>query len=253
MLLRVIATFIVSLTTLVSFGQTTCAALKKNIETALDHVDAIRESERYSDLLDSVDILNDEVNRQLQVISSKPNLFNCDLDLRPRFYYLQSADGNFAIASWDTRQGGTMIDYTNTTLIRTTLGVAVTPLKSLGGEIIDNTQIMFDTLVTVIGKDGAAIYVALGSGQASSALPFQVLKAFSINGDKLSDPRIFPDRSSEYWIQYDLHEFEIHDRVDEARFISDNIIELPVVDSVGKPTGEIAKLKFDGSVYAKQE
>jgi hypothetical protein len=71
----------------------------------------------------------------------------------------------------------------------------------------------YNSVNTIKATNGRSIYLAWGNGQGSTALPWQELRAFSIVNGRLIEPKIFPDKMSKVYVEFDLHAFNEEQRV----------------------------------------
>ena len=226
-------------------GQTTplnkfYGALEKQF-TAIDSLRATN--------IDAVEICNDSV---LAIIKNyKSDILNfpdtLDYDL---VYIAKSSDKNFALVSWDTRLGGTMIDFATVAIYRTGKEVtAVLLLDSTEGDA-GNTLLHFNAVHTITTTNGKKIYLGWGNGQGSTAIPFQELRAFSIVRGRLEAPIIFPGDGSSIFISFDRSAFKQNEKVPTIKVLDGGkTIRIPVPAENGGVTGKFRSLAFNGQVY----
>jgi hypothetical protein len=93
-----------------------CALLKEKIQTIHAFIDSVRFDDDY---IDSLDVLNEKIYACLKELTLNDRFATCDVDVKGVLSYLVSADHKFAIASWDTRMGGTMIDFASAVIYKT--------------------------------------------------------------------------------------------------------------------------------------
>jgi|GEM_PF-1872789 len=247
---------VISFVNLTASAQTTfdCNGIKQRIKDTRALIDSLRASEDYSELYsDKIDTLNDDLLNYLRDLSIDDRFQSCNVNLNYDFAFLRSSDKHFCITSWDTRQGGTMIDYTSTVIYKTPQKTDIKTLTYGEGEHKDNTKILFDTLVTIHNQEGKPIYLAYGFGQASTSLPYRVLKAFMITDGLVEEFSLFPDKTSELWIHYDLHRFRPEDEVLDVLFKDGaKRLKVPITDHENRPTHKYYNLVFDGMTYRRK-
>jgi hypothetical protein len=244
-----------------------CDKLKKSIIDTRMVIDTLRLSEKYfsdSTYSNKVDTLNSNLIKYLRILAIDDRYQTCNVNLNYNFYSLISLDKRFCITSWDTRQGGTMIDFMNVVICKTSTKTIVKHLLYGENDFKDNSKIMFDTLFTIYNKKGQPIYLAYGSGQGSSALPFRIVKAFMISDSLIEnfnifpqdiDPLIFndPNNLGEFVIEYDYHNFKGKDTVHEMKFVNGTLeIKVPIIKDNGRPSNKYYSLIFDGEKYIKK-
>ncbi len=219
----------------------------QQISARFSRIDTIREfgadriiqdpdlQQRESTALDSF------LQSQSTLIFTLPDTLNFDL-----LYISRSADSNLCLVSWDTRMGGTMIDFRTLALYRTKNGIYTQPLSDEG----DNTKFHYDTIFTIQGKDKSKIYLAYGFGQGSMILPWQDLRAFSINGNELIMPTVFPAQSNRLFVEFDLNEFDEGSSVPNIKFQKGGYhILVPETAGNGGFSGKFFSLIFNGTRY----
>jgi hypothetical protein len=231
-----------------------CNGIRQRIKDTRELIDSLRHREDYSELYaEKIDTLNDNLVGYLRELSVDDHFQNCDVNQNYNFAFLLSSDKNFCITSWDTRQGGTMIDYTSTVIYKTPQKTDIKTLQYGEGDHKDNTKILFDTLLTIHNKKGQPIYLAYGFGQGSSLIPYRVLKAFIITDGLVEEFSLFPDKTSELWIQYDLKNFRPEDDILEILFKDGGKrLKIPVVDGESRPTHKYYNLVFNGLTYQRK-
>lgn len=177
--------------------------LKRQFEL-IDSVKDTDDFEKADSLADEiVSIL--EANRE--IILGLPDTLNFDL-----LYISKSFDKNFCLVSWDTRQGGTMIDFATMAIFKTPSGIKSKFLRDTTSQMGD-TYMHYDTIYSIKSFDSKSIYLAQGFGQGSTTLPWQEIRAFSIISDTLHNPRIFSDTSSNIFVEFDSHKFNNDERI----------------------------------------
>jgi hypothetical protein len=240
-----------ALNSIAQTGDIECAIIKGKVKQTLMLIDSLRDNYDF----DSITSLNDELFQCLSDLTNEDKFQSCDLHLGYSFSYLLSLDKRFCIVSWNTREGGTMIDFTTTVIYKGKTHTGIKILKYGEGETEENTKILFDTLFTIYdNKKKQSIYVASGFGRASSQLPFRVLKAFIVSDTLIEEFELFPDNSSQLSIYYDLGHFRENDKVLDFKIQKDGkVILVPVIDEDERPTGKFYKLIFNGIKYIREQ
>lgn len=239
-----------------------CEQIKHTIKQTRNEIDSLKENHNLVLVRDRIDSLNGVLEEQLKTLSVDDRFQNCNVSLKYDFFYLLSSDKRFAISSWDTQQGGSMIDFTNTIIYKSPNGNKLEKLQYGEKGNYDNTKIMFDTLFTVIKDNGEAIYLACGSGKFSASLPFKVIRAFIIRDSLVQDFQLFPQnetsgttdqyQGSSLWVNYNRQKFKSADTVKDFIFIEGGQkILVPMVDENGRPSKRHYTLYFDGTKYSK--
>lgn len=167
-------------------------------------------------------------------------------------YITKSADEKLCLISWDTRMGGTMIDFATMAIYQTSNGDTISKMLIDTSESpIGNTLMHYDNLYSIKEAD-KTIYIAHGFGQGSTALPWQELRAFQINGKQLINPSIFPEQKPNLFIEFDTHKLKREEIpmilvIDSAKTISSPI----PTDDEGF-SGKYQKLVFRDRIYKVQ-
>ena len=210
---------------------------------------AILDSLRFKNS-DSVEVANNNI---INIIKKyRADIFNFKDTLNYYAVYItKSADKNFALVSWDTRQGGTMIDFASIAIFKTSNDVHATLLIDSTDDTYEhNTMMHYDKVYTITTIKGKKIYLAYGLGQGSSALPWQEIRAFSIEKDKLLPPNIFPGDGSRVFVEFDTTSYKENERTPRIRFSDGGKkIEIPVPGENENITGKFVTLAFNGEVY----
>ena len=256
---------VVTLISLSASSQTNfdCPGFREKLRQLRFTIDSVIVHE--DDYYDKIDTLNAELHRHLKLLGEEDRFQLCDVDLpEVYFHYLISTDKRFALGSWDTRMGGTMIDFSNMAFYYTPSGSKSLHLQYGDSEYMDNSKIAFDTLFTIRNNRGEPIYIAYGFGQGSTALPYRVLKAFMVTDGLRQDVAIFPKEidssvpddpncSGEFFLEYDLHQFKEGDRVREIEFEQNGtVVKIPELKENGRPGRKFVTLIFDGQRYVQK-
>lgn len=217
--MRTLLTILI-LSALTCKGQNTTTDVKnsqtfKSFYSAIRHqfilIDSLREAN-----YDSVEAANDKL---VQIIKSyKAAIFNfpdtLDYDL---IYLAKSSDKKLALLSWDTRTGGTLIAFTTMAIFKTPQAIRTKMLADTTNETTPYTYMHYNSIHTITTADAKNIYLAWGNGQGSTALPWQELRTFSITENQLTEPEIFPDKTSSVYVEFDLHAFKDDQKVPVIR------------------------------------
>ncbi|MDJ1506050.1 hypothetical protein [Xanthocytophaga agilis] len=181
-------------------------------------------------------------------------------------YIVKSKDQNLCLISWDTRMGGSMIEYATMALFKDSNNQLKSRLLiDSTDKHLSNSYMHYDTIYTVNQKD-EIFYLAQGFGQGSSSLPWQEIKALEIKNNKLIDLRIFPDYSpdifgdftpgfqNKLFVEFDLHKFGDNDKVPEIRLQDKGkTILVPLPTHEEGFSGKYQRLIFkDGNYHVKQ-
>ena len=170
-----------------------------------------------------------------------------DYDL---LYISKASDNNFCLVSWDTRMGGTMIEFATMAVYKTTNGAVKTKmLIDTSEDPPENTLMHYDTIYSIKTKQGN-LYLAHGFGQGSTALPWQELRAFKIVNNRLTNPIVFPKKEHRIFVEFDTHEFGEDERIPtiKVRNTGKEIL-YPIATSKEGFSGKYQALVFSGTVY----
>ena len=198
---------------------------------------------------DKLEEANNEVANIL--ISYKAEILNSpdtlDYDL---IYLAKSSDKMLALVSWDTRKGGTMIAFTTMAIYKTPEGTITKMLLDKTDEDMPFTYMHYNSINTIAASNGKKIYLAWGNGQGSTIIPWQELRTFSISNDKLVEPKILPNTSSNIRVEFDLHEFTDNQKVPVIKIKnSGRTILVPIeTDSQGF-SGKYKTYVFNGKEF----
>lgn len=212
----------------------------------------------------------EQLDRQITdtLIKYKSALFSMADTADYPFAFARSADKKFCLLSWNTLMGGTMIDYASMALYESGGIVKALRLWDVEGEDSTNPLHMYDTIATVT-IDNKPVYLARGFGRGSSALPWEEVRAFSITGDSLSYPLLFPqyadepadavfsktDYTNRTGIEYDLHNCDsnFYDIRPVIIFLNNSRrLKIPKVKDNGGNTKEYFSLELDGHHYIEK-
>lgn len=224
-----------------------CTAVREQIRLHIDLLSITKEKDNDASYGDIMDSLNESLHTLAGSLAHQDAFRDCDLSL-PGFSGLLSDDKRLCIFSWDTKMGGTMIDFTNTIIYSgNTRSYAKKLLAGDPGTFADHSKIYFDSLVTYTNLSGEQIYIAKGSGRAASFMLFRVLKAFMIRDSVLTESvPVFPGNESEYWLSYDGNHYEEGDEAGDFIILPGREILVPLMKENDWPSGQYDTLIFDG-------
>jgi hypothetical protein len=178
------------------------AQVRTSIQKCFRRIDSVR--------FKDPDNLEVENKKLIQLLAKhKEELFKWVNEQDFDFLYIaKSADNKLCLISWDTRMGGTMIDFASMALYKATgQSVKHTLLKGDGDRSGDeNTLMHYDTVHTIITGKGN-VYLAHGFGQGSTAYPWQEVRAFRIEDNQLKMPAVFPEKENKLFVAFDTHQF----------------------------------------------
>ncbi len=115
----------------------------------------------------------------------------------------RSADNNLCLISWNTQMGGTNIHYATMALYKNGESVYEKHLYDSTEEVYGDTYMKYDSIFTIENKN-KKIYVARGFGRGSNSLPWQELRLFTIENDKLVHPKLFPEDGERLAVEFDM-------------------------------------------------
>jgi hypothetical protein len=191
---------------------------KPSFQTAIArHMHTLNTLGQFPDSLDVDTVINRMEREQLAIVRTIDRYREEIMQARDTadyeyIYLAKASDKNFCLLSWDTRQGGTMIEYATTAIYRTKEGALKTKWLVEKTSSLKNTLMHYDQ-VHVIRSDKGTLYLAHGFGQGSTALPWQELAAFRVEGNTLVQPKIFPGSKSNLFVEFDTHEFSDGKRI----------------------------------------
>ena len=243
---------LISLLTLV-----TCSIYSQELtqgKSTINQNNFYTEIQQHFHIIDSLrrvnfDLMEDE-NLKLQetIKNYKEDIFNLNDTLDFDWLYItKSADSKFCLVTWDTRMGGTMIDFATMTIFKKRNGELVSKL------LIDtsNSEITmhYDTIY-IVSTSQNIYYLAQGFGQGSTALPWQEIRAFQIKKDELLTPTIFPENKANLFAEFDTHQFNEQERIPTIK-IKENgkIILVPKATEQEGFSGKYETFVLEGEIY----
>ncbi|MBO9562482.1 MAG: hypothetical protein J7621_06890 [Niastella sp.] len=239
-----------------AIGQTRVAPTainKTQLRTTVQKCFRIMDSIRFKD----PDKLEVENKKLIQLLAKhKEELFKWMNEQDFDFLYIaKSTDNKLCLISWDTRMGGTMIDFASIALYQATgQSVKYTLLK--GGEGLsndENTLMHYDTVHTVITGKGN-VYLAHGFGQGSTAYPWQEVRAFRIEDNQLKMPAVFPEKESRLFVAFDTHQFGDDELIPTIKVRSQGkTILYPIATESEGFSGKYQTFILSGSRYVEKK
>ena len=245
-----ISFFLFHLQTCAQFNKETSTLSKKQAEfsTKVRQQFAKIDSSR-SGNYDALPVENDRLEKIIHTYRNY--LFNFPDTLDFDFLYIvKSPDSQLVLVSWDTRMGGTMIEFATIAVFKTAGGIKSFKIVDKESEEMSNTYMHYNTIHEVVSGKGSKIYLAWGNGQGSTLLPWQEIRAFKISNGNLSQPRIFPKSNSYVSVTFDLSKFNPNDQVPTIK-VKDKgrTIEVPIAADDDSFTGKYRIYAFNGESF----
>jgi len=228
----------------------------KSIENKNQFYQAIVRHFNFIDSVRKIDpdlIENENLKLQQTINLYKADIFNLsDTSNYDLLYIVKSTDKKLCIISWDTRMGGTMIDFATMAVYQTSSGDTISKMLIDTSESpIGNTLMHYDNLYSIKDNDNT-IYIAHGFGQGSTALPWQELRAFQIDNRQLINPKIFPEQKPNLFIEFDTHKLNREEVPMILVMDSAKTISSPIPNEDEGFSGKYQKLVFSNGVYKVQ-
>lgn len=242
------------------FFSTLCCTAQDNVlpNSSMKHKSFYRQLAKHFHRIDSLqqhggyDSLDFENQEVLELIKQyKEEIFqfpdSLDYDL---IYLTKSNDKKLALISWDTREGGTMIDFRSLSVFKTSLGIETKLLIDTSDNESSDSYLHYNSIASITTSAGNKIYLAWGNGQGSTALPWQELRAFAIQNSQLVEPPIFPGRKCRLFVEFDLHAFKDDQEVPSIRIKQHgNLIEVPESCKNEGFCGKYKTYQFNGETF----
>lgn len=203
---------------------------------------------------DSLEVVNDKIFKLISSLTLDSNALHCVISKLESPQVAYSSNREFILFSWDTHQGGTMIDYCTATIFKDDLGSGYQAKMLIDTTRSNqNTQTYFNQMFQ-LEVDNETYYLAKGSGMASSSLPWSALQCFKINnGDIIDIVNLFENISSSLIVWFDLTQFRDRDKFPYIEIKNGgNVLFVPKVNE-GVPTDSVIKYEFNGKYYAKTD
>ena len=184
----------------------------------------------------------------------KADMFNfpdrSDYDL---IYLNKSSDKNLILVSWDTRIGGTEMEFRTMAIYKTALGIETQILVDSSNSLAPLKYMHYNSMHTLSASKGSKIYLAWGNGMGSTTIPWQEVRAFSISKGELVQPNVFPGKEPKLYVDFDLHDFKENETVPVIKIVNKGRTVL--VPAAGKNqgfSGKYAVYQFNGEVFDKK-
>jgi|SRR5215831_7904842 len=167
---------------------------------------------------------------------------------------VKSADDQFCLISWDTRMGGTEIDYAAMAVYKTPTGIKSEMLfRILGKDDTDNVKMKFEKITTIKDSNYHKIYLAHGYGKGGTGLAERQLRAFTIINGRLAEPSIFPKKENCLSVGFDVSRLKENQEIPEIRILQEaKLIRVPMPTDYGGFNGKWLNLAFNGQRFVKQ-
>lgn len=210
------------------------------IESQLKRIDSLQKSP------DSPETANQHLQQLIDLHKKAIIEYDDSIDI-DNLKIVRSPDKNFCLVSWDTRMGGTMIDFATMAIFKTAAGNIISRLFTDTTRLPSNSLMMYTHLYEFY-SDGKTIYVAHGYGRGSTILPWQEVRAFVISKDQLADALVFPGQKPNYFIEFDRT--KLKDGNIPGIIVSDNgkKITVPEPDEEEGFSGRYINMSFNDSL-----
>jgi hypothetical protein len=202
------------------------------------------------DNLDSAVIENNLILNSVE--KYKEEIFNISEKVDNNLYKLtKSKDGKLCIISWDTRLGGTSVDFATIAVFKSKDKIFCKKIISGQNEYTHEDeyfQMRYSKILTL----NENLYIANGIGQGSTALPWEDVLALQINGKDLIFKKIFPNNKFRILVEFDAHQF---DGKSIPVIIFENegkILKIPESNDKEGFDGKYQQLIFDGNVFLEK-
>jgi hypothetical protein len=237
----------------------------KNVTPILTPEELYKKITDKFDLIDSKSIAYDTVeklNYQLvdTLLKYRESIFGLADTLNYDVIYVaKSKDKKLCLVSWDTRQGGTLIDYATVIFYKTKNEIKAQYLIDSNN---NNTKIHYNDVYQLNAND-QTYYLVRGFGQGSTALPWEQAVAYKIENDTILECEIFPEldeswsdnpstpkMNSYLFVEFDLHYCEDNAERPICEFLNNNrTIRVPQTNDKGGYSNKYCELEFDGQKF----
>ncbi|UUC44448.1 hypothetical protein [Flavobacterium cerinum] len=164
-----------------------------------------------------------------------------------------SKDSLFKIYSWDTSEGGTMVDFVNIFQYQSGKNVQSKIVKETGSE---DDYIPFYSEIFTLKNGSKTYYLAVSNGIYSSKDASQSIAVFSIENNQLKkETKLFKTKEGfKDLLQIDFDFFSVVDRPERPLQLikyddQKKQISLPVVTEEGNVTNEFTIYTFTGQYF----
>ena len=216
-------------------------------EEVKKHLDAISDqSSGDSDTLTMTSTkLFNTISKNKDLIFTLPDTLDCGLSIA------KSADKNFCLLSWDTRQGGTLKDFANVAVYKSG---GKTFASILNNKDAEGLTVSYDTIFTIAKTDKSIVYLANGNGQISNIEPVQSLDAFQITGESANFSKLFPKNKTGAFTNFNVRELKEEQEVPDIE-IKDGgkTIRVPQLNDKGGFDKKYITLIFNGQSWVEKK
>jgi hypothetical protein len=223
----------------------------EQMDLLISQIDSIR----YADYSEKTDSLMWALNIEVSVLGEAcaKLALNQQFQYTPNLFEIAIAeDSLMGIISWNTELGGTMINYEHIKFWKNNEHIEIFNSLNIGNEEEGSFN---DTYYSAVHRltlaDNSIVYLAEGSGQGSSCLPWFIMEAFEIEDGKLIPTNIFPDNKSMLSVNYDLCESGDYESIIRFEVISNEIIKVPFIND--NYTSYYRSLHLAGNQYKFSE
>jgi hypothetical protein len=239
------------------FAQTP-KAVEADLNKSFKKIDYWFEKER--DTTFDITIASDSLEKTNTIFGKKLLHYTstCPFTIHQDFTHLtinivSSADERLRIYSWDTRLGGTMVNYNNVIQYKIGANVQSTLLDNVS---VDNGYVYYYSKLFTLSTKNKIYYLAVYNGKFSSKDMREGIKVFAIEDGKLNDNVNIIETMSglhnKLYFDYDL--FTIADKIKDPDITYDpssKTISIPVISGHGRVTNARILYKFTGKYFEK--
>ncbi|PWL38783.1 hypothetical protein DKG77_11095 [Flagellimonas aquimarina] len=157
------------------------------------------------------------------------------------FTFAFSDDEKIGVFSWDTRMGGSMIDYKNIVLF--TLNKKVVP------KLLSGNPINYNEIYILRTERNHPIYIFHGWGKTSTTDYYYRIDAYTFRNENLEETHVFPNDQKSMVSSYNLAELSFESQMD---FNIEKDGSLILIPEIWGSTVVYRPLTFDGKKYLQQ-
>jgi hypothetical protein len=224
----------------------TCHDLEEELDSQLAKLSEFREmgQENVSYLDDSLPEVNQKIFLLIKNLETNPGLTKCEFR-SPRLTYVSSTDDKLKFVSWNTGQGGTMIDFATVAIFQRNDSIEVEWLRTEQGEnLFEN----FYEIYTLQDHQGRSLYLVKTYVIGSTLVRQKSIKAYEL-ADGLRQATIFPRGESEIYFGYEASQDSI---VDIKVLDNGRRLFIPIIDGE-EWTGVYDELIFNGVAFTNTQ
>jgi hypothetical protein len=220
-----------------------------SFETAMQrHFDNI-EHFRIHDNIDSASIENELILNSVE--KYKEEIFKISEKIDNKLFKLtKSKDGKLCIISWDTRRGGTNIDFATIAIFRSNDKIFCKKIISGQNEYTQKDgyfQMRYHKILTL----NENLYLANGVGQGSTSLLWEDVLALQINGNVLIYKKVFPNNKFRILFEFDAN--HNGNRIPNIIFENEGkILKIPILNDKEDFNDKYQQLIFEGNVFLEK-